>query len=439
VGDQAGFINEPGVRLDAELIADFHVLGIGAGVMLGWKHRFIETELFGEELRHELEFGLGLKLPIPWIAGLGGEIGYHLATGVNDPFGDTGQTYSEAQLAIAYRSTSLHLRTGVGRGFHSGYGSVDVRAFATLGWAPRILDADGDGIPDDRDECGSPEDFDGFEDEDGCRDPDNDGDLILDAEDACPNEASDEDRDEDEDGCTDPWLDSDSDGVEDSRDSCPRQAEDLDEFQDADGCPEPDNDGDEILDVDDACADRAEDVDGFQDEDGCPDEDNDEDGVMDAADRCPLDPEDPDQYQDEDGCPDLDHDRDGVLDSSDRCETEAETINGRSDDDGCPDRGRGVWRSAGLEGEGAFGITGRLRLAVDGSLDRRAEASVQQLARHLIAAWPMALRVRVHGEADLDLRPLRTALEEQGASLRFVSLQADPDLDVGTAVVEARP
>jgi hypothetical protein len=52
------------------------------------------------------------------------------------------------------------------------------------------VDRDGDGIPDDRDRCPTqPEDYDGFEDADGCPDPDNDGDGVPDADDDCPYEA----------------------------------------------------------------------------------------------------------------------------------------------------------------------------------------------------------------------------------------------------------
>jgi outer membrane protein OmpA-like peptidoglycan-associated protein len=51
-----------------------------------------------------------------------------------------------------------------------------------------VKDSDGDGIPDDVDKCPlDPEDKDGFQDEDGCPDPDNDNDGIVDAMDACPN------------------------------------------------------------------------------------------------------------------------------------------------------------------------------------------------------------------------------------------------------------
>lgn len=99
-------------------------------------------------------------------------------------------------------------------------------------------DRDGDGIPDVRDECiDVPEDKDGYQDEDGCPDPDNDLDGILDVNDGCPN-----------------------------------MPEDMDGFQDEDGCPDEDNDQDGILDVDDQCPLEPETINGEQDQDGCPDQ-----------------------------------------------------------------------------------------------------------------------------------------------------------------------
>ena len=69
---------------------------------------------------------------------------------------------------------------------------------------PKVLDRDGDGIPDDIDKCpNEPEDKDGFEDEDGCPDPDNDKDGIPDAVDKCPNEPETVNGVDDEDGCPD--------------------------------------------------------------------------------------------------------------------------------------------------------------------------------------------------------------------------------------------
>jgi outer membrane protein OmpA-like peptidoglycan-associated protein len=151
----------------------------------------------------------------------------------------------------------ITLDVGAGTGVIAGYGTPTFRVFADLRYAS------------EREPCAhGPEDFDGFQDADFCRDPDNDG-----------------------------------DGIPDEKDECPNDPEDFDGFLDEDGCPDFDNDGDGIPDVIDRCPLEPEDADGFEDEDGCPDRDNDGDGIPDAIDECPMQPEDLDGYQDEDGCP----------------------------------------------------------------------------------------------------------------------------------------
>ena len=74
------------------------------------------------------------------------------------------------------------------------------------GWFP---DHDGDGVR--RERCPTEaEDFDGFEDEDGCPDDDNDRDGIPDLRDACPLDAEDaHDVDDSYDGCPSSKLDRD--------------------------------------------------------------------------------------------------------------------------------------------------------------------------------------------------------------------------------------
>jgi outer membrane protein OmpA-like peptidoglycan-associated protein len=147
------------------------------------------------------------------------------------------------------------LGVGGSAGVTPGYGAPDWRVFAMLGYTmpdDTMADADGDKIADEVDKCpNEPEDYDGFEDDDGCPDPDNDGDGVLDADDQCPMEA-----------------------------------EDIDGFEDENGCPDPDNDGDGILDVDDACPNDA----GPPENNGCPDPDRDGDGVPDRIDNCPDEP-----------------------------------------------------------------------------------------------------------------------------------------------------
>jgi OmpA-OmpF porin, OOP family len=151
-----------------------------------------------------------------------------------------------------------------------GFQAADVRLVLGFVFEPSIGDRDGDGIKDDLDQCpDEPEDFDGFEDEDGCPDPDNDNDGVPDVDDRCPNVPGDRDNA----GC--PTIrdgDRDGDGIPDSRDKCPDDPEDFDGFEDEDGCPDLDNDKDGIPDKLDKCPNEPETYNGFQDEDGCPDE-----------------------------------------------------------------------------------------------------------------------------------------------------------------------
>jgi outer membrane protein OmpA-like peptidoglycan-associated protein len=245
-----------------------------------------------------------MNAPTEWLAGLrsapalAGDVTLHAAFGTSIPLSDNDATQPRYRFVGGVR------------------------------YAPLGRDRDGDGILDRDDKCpDQPEDRDGFEDEDGCPDPDNDRDGIPDSQDKCRDAAEDFDGFQDEDG----------DGILDGDDKCRSEAEDKDGFQDEDGCPDPDNDQDGILDKADMCPNGPEDVDGFKDEDGCPDPDNDLDGIPDKQDKCPNEPEDKDGFEDDDGCPDPDNDQDGILDKNDKCPNEAETINGIDDEDGCPE------------------------------------------------------------------------------------------------------
>ncbi len=142
-----------------------------------------------------------------------------------------------------------------------------LEAYAGLAYYFGAGDCDGDGIIGKADKCWKvPEDFDGFEDDDGCPDYDNDQDGILDVDDKCPDQAEDFDGDADEDGCPD--IDRDGDGILDDVDVCPDDPEDFDGYMDKDGCPDPDNDGDGVLDPMDKCPDTPKGVE--VDAHGCP-------------------------------------------------------------------------------------------------------------------------------------------------------------------------
>ena len=155
---------------------------------------------------------------------------------------------------------------GAGMGLLDEPGAPSVRAVLGLAWVQSPPppggppDDDGDGLLDEDDQCPyAAEDYDGFQDDDGCPDPDNDGDGILDRDDICPLQPETVNYFEDLDGCPDDGpvavRDSDGDHVEDRTDKCPEVPEDIDGFEDFDGCPDPDNDGDGLPDVEDRCPD----------------------------------------------------------------------------------------------------------------------------------------------------------------------------------------
>ncbi len=210
-GTEDAFSGEGAATLEARAIGDFHIFGAGAGLSLGWRHRFEKRPLGTDgagnpiQFRDELLFGLGVKVPIPVVPDLLVFAEVRGALDARDPFGGGARSAIGGDLGVGIRRHGLSIRAGVGTDFTAGVGTATVRAFVGFDWAPRMADVDQDGIPDDVDECKHlPEDFDGFEDEDGCLDPDNDMDFIPDVDDRCPDEEALEGYDQDEDGCTDP-------------------------------------------------------------------------------------------------------------------------------------------------------------------------------------------------------------------------------------------
>jgi OmpA-OmpF porin, OOP family len=337
---------------------------------LGGIFRIEPQKFFGDtfELGQQFFYGVGFSIrPVPR---LGLRIMAELY-GRTDFTTHIDRNPLEGGLGIGYRlPRGVHLYAGATAGIVAGIGTPDVRAYLGLRWSPSFKDSDGDGVPDDRDQCpDQKEDRDGYKDNDGCPDPDNDGDGIPDEKDKCPNQAEDFDGFEDEDGCPD--LDNDGDGIPDKQDNCPNNKGP----KETKGCPADmlDDDGDGIPNAKDKCPNEPEDKDGFQDEDGCPDPDNDGDGIPDVHDKCPNDAEDKDGFEDADGCPDPDNDEDGVCDDNptiqgslekyksrcigaDKCPKQPETINGYKDEDGCPDSGAS---NITLSSQGGQGYLGR--------------------------------------------------------------------------------
>jgi outer membrane protein OmpA-like peptidoglycan-associated protein len=306
-GAGGGLIHESGVGAEARVFGDYRTGGLtfllGGGVRLRRA-----TRLYDIPLGNEIVLAAAADYRLDAATSIFGELA--AATAAGSPLSSTKQSPLEALLGGRQRYGQLTLFGAFGPGLQNGYGTPVFRMLAGASWSNAPLDTDHDGVADDKDLCPLvPEDRDGFEDADGCPDPDND-----------------------------------KDGFPDKADRCPDAPEDKDGFEDADGCPDPDNDKDGIPDVRDKCPNQPETKNGYKDDDGCPDKnlheiDTDKDGVMDDVDKCVAEAEDKDGFEDADGCPDPDNDKDGIPDATDKCPNEPETINNVKDDDGCPDKG----------------------------------------------------------------------------------------------------
>lgn len=147
---------------------------------------------------------------------------------------------------------------------------------------------------------------------------DDDKDTIPNGVDRCPLEAEDRDGFQDTDGCVDP--DNDADFIADAQDRC-RDVPGVAAYQ---GCPVPDADHDGVLDADDACPNEP----GPVDRKGCPFRDADRDGLEDAIDACPQEAGLPELK----GCAPKDRDADTVFDHLDNCPDEK----GLPENQGCP-------------------------------------------------------------------------------------------------------
>ncbi|HEY2743566.1 MAG TPA: OmpA family protein [Polyangia bacterium] len=299
LGDDSAFLGDGGFTFRPTVIADVTKGPVTAAINLGAIIR-PETIVLAPndpalasgmaptprsliDLSHELTWSAGFSYRfIRWVAVAAEVFGYvPLVTSRSGPL-DAPKDYT-ADVAGGFQFFPVKdVSVGVGAGagiITSAERRDDFRVFGGVTWAPAEgkggvaaggIDTDGDGIPDAQDLCPTePEDKDGFDDEDGCPDPDNDQDGIPDKLDKCPNDPEDKDGFEDEDGCPD--LDNDGDGIPDAQDKCPNDPEDKDGFQDDDGCPDLDNDGDGIPDAIDKCPNEPETFNGVDDTDGCPD------------------------------------------------------------------------------------------------------------------------------------------------------------------------
>jgi outer membrane protein OmpA-like peptidoglycan-associated protein len=150
-----------------------------------------------------------------------------------------------------------HVGVGIGPGLTRAYGEPVLRALLSAEWAPAFEQpqpppAPPPPPPPPPAEPPPPP-------------PDRDGDGIVDAEDACPDDAGPKTDDPTTNGCPD----RDKDGVPDKVDACPDVPGVKTDDPKTNGCP-PDRDKDGILDADDACPDEPGPANPDPKKNGCP-------------------------------------------------------------------------------------------------------------------------------------------------------------------------
>ena len=225
--------------------------------------------------------------------------------------GDVAQLPIEALLGAHYTiANAFRVGAGAGTGLTKAYGEPPIRLMAMLEFVPPYKEAIKEAVVTD-----------------------NDGDGILNDDDACPDEAGPKTSNPDTTGCPPP-KDTDKDGIIDSADACPELAGPKNDDPKINGCP-PDTDGDGVRDPIDACPNVAGVEQADPTQNGCP-PDSDRDGIIDEEDACPdvagIKSTDP-QYN---GCPDPDRDHDGVKNDVDACPDEAGAPARDPAKNGCP-------------------------------------------------------------------------------------------------------
>ena len=240
VGDKASFLSDQGFVIAPRLAIERALGPVRLLANAGFRFRTAMGQYLNLFVGHEFNLGGGAIVALPEGGGFRqnqilAEV--NLATPAEAPFtftqADSLKTPFEVMLgARTVLGDHWRLQLSVGKGLgETGYGRETIRVSLALAYQDLLPpDRDGDGIPDAVDGCPDiPEDKDGYQDEDGCPEPN-------------------------------PENDRDGDGVPDDVDMCP----DNPGPPQLQGCP--DRDGDQIPDISDKCPDQP----GPPDREGCP-------------------------------------------------------------------------------------------------------------------------------------------------------------------------
>jgi outer membrane protein OmpA-like peptidoglycan-associated protein len=194
-GDPAALRGDPSVTVEPKVL--FAVGGERWDVTTNVGARLRSTTVVaGTKIGSELTYGAALTLGlVPDTLDLSAEL---FGSVMPSAHPDRSEAPLELLAGLIIKATpQWSFYVGGGLGLTDGIGSPDFRAIGGVRYASglpdrhRFEDPDHDGINNEHDRCpNEAEDFDGFQDEDGCPDPDNDQDGVPDDRDECPDDAA---------------------------------------------------------------------------------------------------------------------------------------------------------------------------------------------------------------------------------------------------------
>jgi OmpA-OmpF porin, OOP family len=206
-GDHDRLLGEGGFSMDGLVALAFEVFGSRLAFNLLYRlrpeHRYTDDANKPFEQDDDIVWRVGLRIPrkndVAWAVEAEGAVGILTDDGIWPKSPSRGVWLGAG---VDYPLGRLHrMGMNIGLGL-TGQATPSFTFGMTLMWQPVLPDEDKDGVPGVSDECALlNEDWDGFQDDDGCPDLDNDKDGWPDDEDKCPLAPGD---DFSEDGCPSP-------------------------------------------------------------------------------------------------------------------------------------------------------------------------------------------------------------------------------------------
>ena len=159
-----------GLGYEATVIVDKSMGDLFGALNVGYRGR-PPTELDNITVDDQLISRVGLGYQLSQQMGFSGDVVGYIQPSA--PMGNAANGAWEGVLGGWYRpNDDFVVRLGGGAGLSSGIGTSKMRVLMSAGYEPEpSVDSDGDGLLDRMDGCADqPEDFDGYEDADGCPD-----------------------------------------------------------------------------------------------------------------------------------------------------------------------------------------------------------------------------------------------------------------------------